>query len=681
MQPKSKAAGQARGLDVELGFLIGLLVVLIILLALVFGYLGRQAGYDKEYLAGAGELRLLSETTAKDAAISVTVGARPEVFKNLAAARDRAETILNHFKNGNPATGLPPSPEAISGTLSKVATGWQGVRNNIDIILSNEALLESATAFVVTTNEVVPQLTAASEKLVQTMQDRGVGTEDLLAASGQALLIERISSSVNRVFQGAQTSQEAAQSADTFRRSVSLFAATLEAMKSGNPAMKISAIPDAEIQQQLEEISRLLGSIFDLDLLILEKFPDLFRTQDAAASIGEASRALSRDSTALVNDYAQLEQSRLVLPIHGYMLGAFTLLTLIVLGYKLQRDALKRLQVSTQQNKRNQEAILDLLDEMGGLAEGDLTAHATVTEAFTGAIADAVNYTIDALRNLVTTINETTVQVSAAAQESQTTAILLAEASDNQAQQITEASTAVNEMAVSIEQVSANAAESSEVALRSVSIADKGVTMVQSTIQGMDAIREQIQETSKRIKRLGESSQEIGDIVELINDIADQTNILALNAAIQAAMAGEAGRGFAVVADEVQRLAERSGNATKQIEALVKTIQTDTNEAMASMEASTTGVVDGARLAQDAGEALKEIERVSVHLAELVQSISHAARQQSSAAGNISNTMNSIREIATQTSVGSNETAASIGNLADLANELRTSVAGFKLPG
>ena len=177
----------------------------------------------------------------------------------------------------------------------------------------------------------------------------------------------------------------------------------------------------------------------------------------------------------------------------------------------------------------------------------------------------------------------------------------------------------------------------------------------------MDNIRDQIQETSKRIKRLGESTQEIGSIVELINDIAEQTNILALNAAIQAASAGEAGRGFAVVADEVQRLAERS--------------------AVSSMEQTTSEVVAGARLAEDAGLALGEIEKVSNDLADLIQNISEAARQQSAAATNISATMNVIQEITTQTSAGASQTAESIGNLAQLAADLRRSVADFKLPG
>ncbi len=355
-------------------------------------------------------------------------------------------------------------------------------------------------------------------------------------------------------------------------------------------------------------------------------------------------------------------------------------LTLIIIATVLWVDASKVLKVSDEENMMHQSAILRLLDELAGLADGDLTVTTTVSEDFTGAIADSVNYTIDQLRQLVSRINTTAVQVSGAAQDSQQTALHLAEASDHQAHEIAGASAAINEMAVTIDQVSANAAESALVASKSVSIAHNGSKMVQNTIHGMDTIREQIQDTSKRIKRLGESTQEIGDIVSLINDIADQTNILALNAAIQASMAGDAGRGFAVVADEVQRLAERSAGATKQIGSLVKTIQTDTNEAVKSMEQTTTEVVSGARLAQDAGVALEEIEGVSANLAELIQNISNAARQQASSAGHISNTMNVIQEITSQTSAGTGATAHAIGDLADMALELREFVAGFKLP-
>ncbi len=361
-----------------------------------------------------------------------------------------------------------------------------------------------------------------------------------------------------------------------------------------------------------------------------------------------------------------------------------TFLITILLTAHLSYVPLGKLQASLDEvekrSRQNQDAILRLLDEMGDLADGDLTVSATVTENITGAIADSVNFTIDELRNLVTQINTTTLQVASAAQETQATALHLTDASDHQAQQITEVSTAITDMAGSIEQVSQNASQSSDVATQSVNLAAQGNEAVKKAISGMDTIREQIQETSKRLKRLGESSQQIGDIVELINDIAEQTNILSLNAAIQAAMAGEAGRGFAVVADEVQRLAERSGSATKQIDALVKTIQSDTNEAISSMERSTTEVVTGAKLSQDAGASLEQIEAVSHRLADLINNISDAAKQQASAAGSSSDNMNVIQEIAMQTSTGANESADSIGRLLELTNELRTSVSGFKLP-
>lgn len=332
-----------------------------------------------------------------------------------------------------------------------------------------------------------------------------------------------------------------------------------------------------------------------------------------------------------------------------------------------------------EENERNQMAILRLLDELGDLAEGDLTVNATVSEDFTGAIADSVNFAIDQLRQLVLAINSTADKVAQSSEQTQMTAVELAEASEHQAQEIAGVSAAINEMAVSIDQVSNNAAESASVAQRSVAIAQNGADTVQRSIEGMNTIRDQIQETSKRIKRLGESSQEIGDIVSLINDIAEQTNILALNAAIQASMAGEAGRGFAVVADEVQRLAERSANATKQIETLVKTIQADTNEAVMSMEVTTTEVVRGANLAKDAGEALEEVQTVSNNLADLIQNISNAAQQQASSAGHISSTMNVIQDITAQTSSGTLATARSVGQLNEMAAALQESVSGFKL--
>jgi twitching motility protein PilJ len=317
---------------------------------------------------------------------------------------------------------------------------------------------------------------------------------------------------------------------------------------------------------------------------------------------------------------------------------------------------------------------------MANLADGDLTVHATVTEEITGAIADSVNFTIDALRSLVTTINSTASEVSDSTVKTQHTATELADASNQQAREIASASAAVTDMAESMSAVSEDADNSVKVAEQSVEMAQKGAQIVRDSIGSMENIRETIQETSKRIKRLGESSQEIGDIVGLITEIADQTNILALNAAIQASTAGDAGRGFAVVADEVQRLAERAGNATKQIEGLVNTIQADTNEAVKSMEMSTSGVVNGAAKAEAAGDALKEIESVSSKLSHLIKNISNSTKQQSNVALSVSDSMNVIQEITLQTSEGTEETSVSLTALNELSSELGRSVSGFKLP-
>ena len=369
--------------------------------------------------------------------------------------------------------------------------------------------------------------------------------------------------------------------------------------------------------------------------------------------------------------------------------GALALLALVPLGLllvqlrSLHDAAQQQLQAANaqrQENERNQRSILKLLDEMASLADGDLTVQATVTEDITGAIADSVNYAVEALRKLVATINLSAMQVDGSARQTQALGAQLGKASSAQTKQIASATESIAAMAASTEEVSGNAERASDVARHSVDVAHKGGEAVRRTIDGMNAIRETIQETSKRIKRLGESSQEIGNIVELISDIAEQTNILALNASIQASMAGEAGRGFAVVADEVQRLAERAATATKQIDVLVRTIQTDTNEAVVSMERSTTDVVGGALLAENAGAALQEIEQVSKQIASLVQNISGSSRSQSAAAQNIARNTQVLREISAQTTEATNATAQSIIKMADLAAALRKSISGFRLP-
>lgn len=633
---------------------------------------GQLGSADKRYISRLGEQKVLSQELAKLA--TQAARGRLDAFPELQVARNKFQEILN-FQNK--VTGEIKAVKDMNGL-------WNKYSQNIDTILQRREVVTSMRSYINGINEQIPTLLAVSDEVVATMTEQGAPADQVYIATRQLMLTQRISSNVSRVLEGGEG---AVTAADRFGRDAALFGSVIHSMLNGNPAKRIMQIKNPTAREKLTEVQKQFNQIRNQVGAILDRSPEMFQVSGAAEEVLVTSDATLQQIEKMETAYEGVIASRQELLL-AFALGGIAILFIvaIVVSYFLaQRRALitteEQRRTTEETNKRNQEAILRLLDEMGDLADGDLTVQATVTEDITGAIADSINYAIDALRNLVQAINETTQQVSSAAQQSQATAMHLAEASDHQAQQITGASSAINEMAVSIEAVSNHAAELAGEANRSVDIAVRGNEAVQRTIHGMDSIREQIQETSKRIKRLGESSQEIGDIVELINDIAEQTNILALNAAIQAAMAGEAGRGFAVVADEVQRLAERSADATKQIEALVKGIQSDTKEAVASMEQSTSGVVQGAQLAQNAGQSLEAIENVSKHLADLIRNISDSARQQASAANNISDTMNVIQEITTQTSAGTNETAASIGNLAELANELRRSVAGFKLPG
>src|SRR5690554_102572 len=656
------------------GLFVGLIVSIVLLFA-NFTYLNVQSGYDTEYITHAGELRVLSQRIAKNA--TEAAAGKAEAFALLKDARNDFDRRWGYLTKGNPETGLPMVPFEVAELMEAVEKDWNRLRRDTDVILASEQTVLSLHQVAATLSETIPQLQVEYEEVVDILLQSGAPAGQVAVAQRQSLLAERILGAVNKVLAG---DEDSVQAADMFGRDASLFGRVLTAMLEGSRAMEITRVSEPEARERLAEIAELFEFVSGSVDEILETSPELFQVRESAGNIFTTSQTMLNKASDLAVGFDELANGRYLNTIATYVLGALALASVILIGSVMVTDTRKRLQETAEKNERNQAAILRLLDEIADLADGDLTVTATVTEDFTGAIADSINFSIDQMRDLVRAINQTAVQVSAAAQETQATAMHLAEASEHQAQEIAGASAAVNQMAVSIDQVSANASESSAVAERSVAIANKGAEVVQATIHGMDNIREQIQETSKRIKRLGESSQEIGDIISLITDIADQTNILSLNAAIQASMAGDAGRGFAVVADEVQRLAERSSAATKQIETLVKAIQTDTNEAVISMEQTTSEVVRGARLAQDAGVALEEIEGVSTSLAKLIQNISNAARQQASSAGHISNTMNVIQEITTQTSAGTSATAQSIGTLAAMALDLRESVAGFKLP-
>ena len=654
----------------------------IFMFFLVVGFLGaginayivlRDAGFDSRYLELTGELRVLSQQISTSSR-QATAG-EAAAFDQLSKSTNKFNEAMGILRNGTPSL---PSPQALLGSeLAELNGLWDDVSFSAGTIVDNRERILFLHEVAKTLNDSIPELQAEYNNVVEILLENRAPADQVAVAQKQSWLAERIARNVDKMLLGGETAKEAA---DQFNLDASLFGSVLSGMLQGNKAMRISRVTDKDARASLEEINKLFEFVSGSVDEIFQASPDLLNARQAAEQIVVDSPRIMESTSKLSESIGGLGSIRSINSNTTLIGVGVAIVSLLLIGLSSSRNTSTRLRETAETNENNQQAILRLLDELADLADGDLTTTATVSEDFTGAIADSINYTIDQLRVLVSQINVTSVRVSAAAQETQSTALHLAEASEHQAQEIAGASAAVNEMAVTIDQVSSNAAESAGVAERSVAIANTGAEVVQNTINGMDNIREQIQETSKRIKRLGESSQEIGDIVSLINDIADQTNILALNAAIQASMAGDAGRGFAVVADEVQRLAERSSAATKQIEALVKTIQSDTNEAVISMEQTTAEVVRGARLAQDAGTALEEIEKVSQELAELIQNISNAARQQASSAGHISNTMNVIQEITSQTSAGTTATAQSIGNLAGMANELSESVAGFKLP-
>ncbi len=641
--------------------------VCLVLASTSLTYLFYSVPRHNQLTRSMGELRLLSQTISRQAT-EATASGSPEAMKELIESR---QLFAKNIKN----------VENIYGTSSKeykkVASLWKSLSYDVDLISSQQNVINQLYNMNISISDSIPEIQAEYNLMVDKMVREKVSSNQVVIAKNQVFIAERILRSINSVFVGTENSEN---SAHDFSVDIETFGVYLEAQLNGNAELGVVKVDSPEIRESLEGIKA------EYDKVLKSAATSVLKHTNQIVNVRQSSSEIFSQSDAMLTALGDLsEQTQ-----YGWKAFALVaLLTLSLLG--LIGSVLKLLSLRSKADKqrvatlqeeydRNQNAILRLLDEIADLADGDLRSYATVSEDFTGAIADSINFAIDQLRDLVSRIHETSQEVARYTHNTQNITNQLAEASEHQAQEIAGASTAMNEMALSIDQVSSNASESASVAQRSVYIASNGAQVVNRSIEGMDTIREQIQETSKRIKRLGESSQEIGNIVSLINDIADQTNILALNAAIQASMAGEAGRGFAVVADEVQRLAERSASATKQIETLVKTIQTDTNEAVISMEQTTTEVVRGANLAKDAGIALDEIQKVSGDLANLIASISDAAKLQSASASHIAATMTVVQEITSQTTTATFDTARSVSELANMSESLRESVTDFKLP-
>ena len=635
------------------------------------------------WVQAAGDMRTLSQQLAKSAQQGLQ--GNPAAFAELKSSRDRFAELLDTLRKGGKIgdVDVPPVSEAIAPILDKSAKVWEKTEKDATLVLNQQKNLIALGTAVKQINANNPVLLDLAEQVAALKLQTQSGSREISAAGELVMLTQRMAKNANALLASdtvdPETSFLLGKDTNTFRQ-------TLQALMKGSDQLRVRAATDPET---IETLGRLEGAYKEFQTSvsgILSNIQPLVAAKNAARSVATDSDKLLATTTELSNAFNVELEGRawnlVVIALFSLLAAATVALGIVVfLGDARRRreEAEKSKGEAERTNKQNQEAILRLMNEMGSLADGDLTVRATVTEDITGAIADSVNYTIEELRVLVGRINSAAAQVTTATESAQQTSVKLLQAAEKQSREIQETSSQVLKMARAINDVSASASRSVSVARQSLSAAEKGTEAVSNSISGMNEIRDHIQDTAKRIKRLGESSQEIGEIVELISDITEQTNVLALNAAIQAASAGEAGRGFTVVAEEVQRLAERSGEATKQIAAIVKTIQTDTQDAVAAMEKSTQGVVEGAKLSDAAGQALSEIGEVSRRLAQLIEEISVTAQTQAQAAGTVATSMQDILNITKQTTEGTKQTAVSIGQLARLAQELKGSVANFKI--
>jgi twitching motility protein PilJ len=587
-------------------------------------------------------------------------------------------SLLNKLRPSSGAKGVPANTGEVAAAMRQLNLTWDRMSTNTAHILDRQQLVLQLASARNLIQENIPDIEKSTDAVTRALTQSGAPTNQIVFASRELVLADRILRRVSEVLQGGS---RAVSAADNLRKDTEMFKRVLVALRSGSQSLGISPVRNAEALRSLAEVKDRFDIVKPQLDAVLASSSDLFAVRGAADEIFLDSRDVFEEAANLKSAIAELPGKRFWPSQEAGVIGLILMIAVVwLLVWSFLSAERRRAKIAAKSNKRNQQAILNLLDEMSSLADGDLTVEATVTEEITGAIADAINYAIEQLRELVKGIKFTAQEVASSAMGTRAATSELAEAAAEQAQQVGEASKTVQTMAQSFDSMAKRLRESSDVAHHSVDIAHNGGEKVRETISGMDTIREQIQQTSKRVKRLGESTQEIGDIVELINGIAEQTNVLALNAAIQAASAGGAGKGFAVVADEVQQLAESATNATHRIETLVQTIQADTSEAVVSMESTTSEVVSGARLAEDAGKALEQIETASKDLSDLIAGIANEAHGHSATATSTAELMQNVQAVSMRASEGSSRTAGSVEKLAELVMRLSDSVTDFKLP-
>ncbi|MGV8892926.1 MAG: methyl-accepting chemotaxis protein [Burkholderiaceae bacterium] len=622
-----------------------------------------------------------------------------EAFKQLENSRSELDSDLKLLTSGGNYLGatIESADAAVLPRIKETQKIWGSSEQAANTILTLKKGLIGFGTTQKNLNSLSLVMLGLTEQIATQKLQFGSTPREILIAGRLRMLTQRLERNANFLLSAEGASSETAA---LLRKDIDTFRDIVDGFLNGNDALKLTADKDPDIRVKLNKLQKVFAEYQLSVALILDNLQNFIAAKDAEQLLFNENETLKQHIGSLQATF-RAEQNNWGWPFWMLLASVFVAL-LAAAGVALMllqdsrgraREAEAHSQEAERQqhlaqsqeeqakssNNLNQAAILRLMNELQEVADGDLTVQATVSEDITGAIADSVNYTVEELRLLVGRVTDTATQVTSASNQAQSVSADLLLMSQQHAREIENAGQSILQMAEQITDVSRSANQSADVARQSVAAAEQGSKAVENAIKGMAEIREQIQETSKRIKRLGESSQEIGEITELISDITEQTNVLALNAAIQAASAGEAGRGFSVVAEEVQRLAERSGAATKQIGALVRTIQTDTFDAVAAMEQSTQGVVEGAKLSDAAGAALTDISRISNRLAELIQGISYETEQQATSANSVAQTIQHILSVTEQTKSGTQQTAQSIQELSVLAEELKSSVSRFRV--